>query len=195
RRERLGSRVAAEERSGSVARQRLRRREHHYGDEEEGEEAEQDPAEDEPPDAARPRNDARRPLQPRGERAHGTTPADRRSESGAARCTRRPARARLPEPEGPVAIPEVVQLHDALPALDQALDLRAVAVEEVAEAPDDVAAVVVLELHHLVLDREPLLAVDGPERLLVEGQELVVGGVRPVGLVVRRGRQAPGRHL
>src|SRR5437764_1218516 len=108
--------------------------------------------------------------------------------SSATRAAHRAARplSRLSaEPDRPVAVAEGVEREHALVALLDALDLGAVAVEERREAPDQVAAVVVLHLLHVVQDLRPLLLVDGAERLLVEGEEPLVGRIRPVRLVVR----------
>src|SRR5262249_12067776 len=121
RRQRLRRGVLAEERAGGVPGQRLGGREDDDRDEEERDDAERDPAEDEPPDAVWPREGPLgRSLDLPGSRGHAR-PSDRSERREAARGARRLTPTGLREPEGPVAIAEVVQLHDALPSLDEAL--------------------------------------------------------------------------
>src|SRR5215208_1024352 len=100
------------------------------------------------------------------------------------------------EPHGAEAVPVARQVQRPL-AGRQALDLGGVAVDEGVEVGDDVAADVVLELLHLVLDLDPLRRVGLLQRLLVKIAEVrsVTGLRRPVGLVVRRGRQRSLLHL
>src|SRR5439155_23627535 len=89
----------------------------------------------------------------------------------------------------PVAV--LVEVQRASVRL-QAGELRAVAVDEVLEPGDDVAASVVLDLLHLLDDLAALVLVDRPQGLAVQLVEL---GIVPVTLVERRGRQAAGRDL
>src|SRR5436305_1190205 len=67
-----------------------------------------------------------------------------------------PGRCSSAERDRPVSVAELVQGEGALEARLEPLDLRAVAVESVVEAPDDVAAGVVFHLLHLVDDLELL---------------------------------------
>src|SRR5690348_16327974 len=96
----------------------------------------------------------------------------------------------LAEVDRAETVPEAVQVEGALAGLE-ALDPGRVAVDEVAEERDDVAADVVLDLLHLVLDLDALGVVGGGQRLVVQRDEVRAGtGLRrPVALVVRGVRQ------
>src|SRR6266545_3573049 len=95
------------------------------------------------------------------------------------------------EGDGAEVVAITAQRQRALARLDPH-DLRAVGVDQVVEPPDDVAAVVVLHLLHLVDDGAALPRVDRLERLVVERDEL---RVVPVRLVVRSNAEASRRDL
>src|SRR6202158_5652246 len=99
----------------------------------------------------------------------------------------------LAEPDGAVAMAERGEVQSAF-AGHESGDLRAVGVDQVVEERNDVPALVVLELLHLVLERDPLGLVDLGQRLLVQGQVVRIRR-RPVALVVWGGRDAPVGHL
>src|ERR1700716_506921 len=100
----------------------------------------------------------------------------------------------LGEPDVPEAMSEGVEVQRRLAPLVESSDFRAVGVDEVVEHRDDVAALLVLELLHLVDDVGALAGIGLGESLLVEAD--VVGVLRrPVAFVVRCGRDAAVRHL
>src|SRR5205823_5410204 len=102
-----------------------------------------------------------------------------------------PTRCRSREGDRPEAVPVAAERQRTLARLEPH-HLRAVRVHEVVEAPDEVAAAVVLHPLHLVHDGTALRLVGRLQRLLVERDELRVA---PVRLVVRRVRQAARRDL
>src|SRR5258706_16338448 len=95
----------------------------------------------------------RRPASGRRRRAAGGAPSLLRSSA---------------VPDRAVAMAEGVEWEDALVTCFQPLHLARVTVEERAEAPDDVAAPVVLHLLHLAHDRRALGPVGGHLRLVVQ---------------------------
>src|SRR5207248_497398 len=100
----------------------------------------------------------------------------------------------LGEPDVPVAMSEGVEVERSFAPLVESRDFRAVGVDEVVEHRDDVAALLVLELLHLVDDVGALAGIGLGEGLLVEADVVRVLR-RPVAFVVRRGRDAAIRHL
>src|SRR2546421_9799581 len=99
----------------------------------------------------------------------------------------------LTEPDGAEAMTECVQIQCPLARLES-LNLGAVGVDQVVEEGDDVAALLVLDLLHLVDDVASLSGVHLGQRLLVEAE--VVGVLRwPVALVVGRSRQTAVGNL
>src|SRR5690349_3030464 len=102
----------------------------------------------------------------------------------------------LAEPDRPVAVAEAIQVERALARLEP-LDPGRVAVDEAAEEGDDVAAGVVLDLLHLVLDLHPRGRVGRGQGLVVQRPEVRPGARlrRPVGLVIRGVRQRALLHL
>src|SRR5437016_3093029 len=99
----------------------------------------------------------------------------------------------LTEPDGAEAISECVEVQGPLARLEP-LNLGAVGIYQVVEEGNDVAALLVLELLHLVDDVASFSGVHLGQRLLVEAE--VVGILRwPVALVVGRGRQAAVGNL
>src|SRR6266446_6857283 len=99
----------------------------------------------------------------------------------------------LAEPDGPVAMAKRGEVECSLARLEPR-HLGAVSVDQVVEERNDVAALVVLQFLHLVLERDALGLVDLGQRLLVERQVVRAGGW-PVAFVIRRGRDAAVGHL
>src|SRR2546430_337936 len=95
----------------------------------------------------------------------------------------------LGEPDGSVSMSERVEVQRP-PVHLEPFDLRAVGVDQVVEERDDVPALVVLQLLHLVDDVAPLGRVHLGQRLRVHA-EVVRALRRPVALVVRGRREAP----
>src|SRR5215469_3546348 len=91
----------------------------------------------------------------------------------------------LGEPDRTEAVAEAIQVEGALAWLEP-LHLGRVAVDQATEERDDVPAVVVLELLHLVLDLGALRRVGAGQRLVVQRLEVRPGARlgRPVRLVV-----------
>src|SRR3989441_2111885 len=100
----------------------------------------------------------------------------------------------LCEPDVPEAMSEGVEVELRLAPLVKARDFRAVCIDQVVEHRDDVAALLVLELLHLVDEVGALAGIGLGESLLVEADVVRVLR-RPVALVVRGRRDAAVRHL
>src|SRR5262249_23034356 len=99
----------------------------------------------------------------------------------------------LREPDGAEAMAERVQVQSSF-AGHESIHFLAVGVDQVVEERNDVPALVVLELLHLMLERHALGLVDLAQCLLVEAHVVRAAG-RPVALVVWGGGDAPVGHL